>query len=118
MFECLSVEAEIAVDSSQDEESFIPSEGFWREFFLLRPDKAGLIKVLDSISPEGLLHLQVCHVVPLIFCITHSNAALVLDPGIVLTIFAGSPSWKHPADIVCFRGWIRLSLVLASWTHT
>lgn len=41
-----------------DDEPGLPSEGFWREFFLLHPDKAGLIKILDSISPDHILQLQ------------------------------------------------------------
>lgn len=36
-----------------------PSEGFWREFFLLSPDKEQLQRVLDQLSPDDLLDLQV-----------------------------------------------------------
>ncbi|KAI9820691.1 MAG: hypothetical protein M1827_005060 [Pycnora praestabilis] len=34
------------------------SEGFWREFFLLRPDGPNLQRVLVDLSADGLLHLQ------------------------------------------------------------
>ncbi|KAK3386409.1 hypothetical protein B0H63DRAFT_467739 [Podospora didyma] len=33
-------------------------EGFWREFFLLRPDRATLRRILDEISPNDLLHFE------------------------------------------------------------
>ncbi|EAU35803.1 conserved hypothetical protein [Aspergillus terreus NIH2624] len=36
-----------------------PSEGFWREFFLLPPDRGQLNSVLDKISPDDTLNLQV-----------------------------------------------------------
>ena len=34
------------------------SEGFWQEFFLLRPDNVGLRRVLASQGPDDLLHSQ------------------------------------------------------------
>ncbi|KAL1842465.1 hypothetical protein VTJ49DRAFT_5202 [Mycothermus thermophilus] len=34
------------------------SEGFWKEFFLLRPDRTSLRKILDDIDPNELLQLQ------------------------------------------------------------
>lgn len=36
-----------------------PSEGFWREFFLLSPDKHQLQLILDKLSPDDLLAQQV-----------------------------------------------------------
>lgn len=36
-----------------------PSEGFWKEFFLLPPDRAQLRSVLDQLSPDEVLNLQV-----------------------------------------------------------
>ncbi|KAI0389701.1 hypothetical protein F5Y17DRAFT_109396 [Xylariaceae sp. FL0594] len=33
-------------------------EGFWREFFLLKPDRAALLKMLDGFGPDDLIHLQ------------------------------------------------------------
>jgi hypothetical protein len=33
-------------------------EGFWREFFLLRPDRAALQRVLGDLSPDDLLALH------------------------------------------------------------
>ncbi|OJJ89139.1 ARMH3 family protein [Aspergillus glaucus CBS 516.65] len=35
-----------------------PSEGFWREFFLLAPDRAQLHWILDQLSPDDTLDLQ------------------------------------------------------------
>ncbi|KAL4932729.1 ARMH3 family protein [Aspergillus undulatus] len=35
-----------------------PSEGFWREFFLLPPDRAQLIGILEALSPDETLNLQ------------------------------------------------------------
>lgn len=35
------------------------SDGFWREFFLLRPDKASLQRRLEAIDAEDLLQIQV-----------------------------------------------------------
>ncbi|GKT66083.1 DUF1741 domain containing protein [Colletotrichum tofieldiae] len=34
------------------------SEGFWREFFLLRPDRAALRRILDGLGPAGMLALE------------------------------------------------------------
>ncbi|KAK1975438.1 hypothetical protein LZ30DRAFT_754117 [Colletotrichum cereale] len=34
------------------------SEGFWREFFLLRPDRAALRQILDSLGPAAILALE------------------------------------------------------------
>ncbi|TVY48377.1 UPF0668 protein-like protein [Lachnellula occidentalis] len=42
----------------KDEDDHEKSEGFWREFFLLRPDKATLQQILDGSGPDDLLHLQ------------------------------------------------------------
>ncbi|GAP92343.1 putative DUF1741-domain-containing protein [Rosellinia necatrix] len=33
-------------------------EGFWREFFLLKPDRASLLKILDDFGPDDLIQLQ------------------------------------------------------------
>ncbi|OJI98504.1 hypothetical protein ASPVEDRAFT_123079 [Aspergillus versicolor CBS 583.65] len=35
-----------------------PSEGFWREFFLLPPDRAQLNGILEALSPDETLSLQ------------------------------------------------------------
>ncbi|KAF3481334.1 uncharacterized protein GIQ15_04093 [Arthroderma uncinatum] len=35
-----------------------PTEGFWREFFLLQPDRAHLSKAIASINHNDMLHLQ------------------------------------------------------------
>ncbi len=43
----------------QEDEDLAYSDGFWGEFFLLRPDKAGLQQRLDELTADDLLHLQV-----------------------------------------------------------
>jgi hypothetical protein len=35
------------------------AEGYWSEFFLLKPDKPSFQKKLDSVDAEDLLHFQV-----------------------------------------------------------
>ncbi|RKF62282.1 UPF0588 membrane protein C20F10.02c [Erysiphe neolycopersici] len=34
------------------------TEGFWRVFFLLKPDKSALLRLIDALSPEDFLSLQ------------------------------------------------------------
>ncbi|KAI0156463.1 hypothetical protein GGR57DRAFT_82737 [Xylariaceae sp. FL1272] len=34
------------------------SEGFWREFFLLKPDRATLLEIVGDLSPDDLISLQ------------------------------------------------------------
>ncbi|KNG50029.1 hypothetical protein TW65_02947 [Stemphylium lycopersici] len=42
----------------EDDEDVELSEGFWQEFFLHRPDAAGLKRILASVAPDGMLHQQ------------------------------------------------------------
>lgn len=42
----------------EDDEGVELSEGFWEEFFLLRPDFTGLRRILNSLGPDDLLHFQ------------------------------------------------------------
>ncbi|WQF81187.1 Putative armadillo-like helical domain-containing protein [Colletotrichum destructivum] len=42
-------------DADDDSER---SEGFWREFFLLRPDRAALRRILDGLGPADMLALE------------------------------------------------------------
>lgn len=51
------VDVSIKVDHDGD---IVLSEGFWRELFLLPADELRLSQVLDSLTPDDLLHLQVC----------------------------------------------------------
>ncbi|KAL8945700.1 MAG: hypothetical protein Q9222_007800, partial [Ikaeria aurantiellina] len=44
--------------SNPGDYEFNLADGFWREFFLLRPDKASLRRRLDSLSVDDLLHIQ------------------------------------------------------------
>lgn len=43
----------------KEEEDATSSDGFWQEFFLLKPDRNRLEGRLDSLSANDLLHLQV-----------------------------------------------------------
>lgn len=42
----------------RDEQTLDDSSGFWREFFLLKPDRARLRIRLQSLDSTDLLHLQ------------------------------------------------------------
>lgn len=42
----------------QDDDDLPYSDGFWGEFFLLRPDRAGLERRLDGLNTYDLLQLQ------------------------------------------------------------
>ncbi|KAH9875103.1 hypothetical protein J1614_004591 [Plenodomus biglobosus] len=41
-----------------EDDDFELSEGFWQEFFLHRPDSAGLKRILASVAPDDMLHQQ------------------------------------------------------------
>ena len=41
-------------------EDVIPSEGYWRELFLLHPDKKRLSQILEPLTAEDVLLMQVC----------------------------------------------------------
>jgi hypothetical protein len=43
----------------QEDEEVEKSDGFWEEFFLLKPDRLSLKKILDDLSADDLLHFQV-----------------------------------------------------------
>lgn len=43
----------------QSEDDAVHSEGFWSEFFLLKPDISSLRRLFEEFSPEDLLHFQV-----------------------------------------------------------
>ena len=42
-------------------EDLVPDEGFWRELFLLNPDKQRLFQILDPLTADDILHMQVCY---------------------------------------------------------
>ncbi|KAK3936599.1 hypothetical protein QBC46DRAFT_321191 [Diplogelasinospora grovesii] len=46
-------------DPDDDSEDVAKSEGFWREFFLLKPDRPSLRSILDGLGPGDLLHLDI-----------------------------------------------------------
>jgi hypothetical protein len=43
----------------EEDEEFEESEGYWEEFFLLKPDPIDLRNLLSSLTSDDLLHLQV-----------------------------------------------------------
>lgn len=45
-------------DHDDDEDHVELTEGFWQEFFLHRPDSAGLKRILSAMSPDDMLHRQ------------------------------------------------------------
>jgi len=45
-------------DDGDDDEHVELSDGFWEEFFLHRPDHAGLRRLLAAMSPDEMLHRQ------------------------------------------------------------
>ncbi|KAK5086141.1 hypothetical protein LTR70_000219 [Exophiala xenobiotica] len=46
------------LDEQDVDEDFEPSEGFWREFFLLKPAKQKFHDVLEPLTADDLLHIQ------------------------------------------------------------
>ncbi|CAL3972878.1 hypothetical protein PZA11_004125 [Diplocarpon coronariae] len=52
----VSLYEELFKDEEEHEEK---TEGYWKEFFLLKPDKATLQKLIAELSPDDMLHLQV-----------------------------------------------------------
>ncbi|RMZ81155.1 hypothetical protein DV737_g2694, partial [Chaetothyriales sp. CBS 132003] len=44
--------------NDEDDDDPVPSEGFWREFFLLKPDKQRLFDILSPLTANELLHIQ------------------------------------------------------------
>ncbi|OKL60019.1 hypothetical protein UA08_04770 [Talaromyces atroroseus] len=74
-------------------DNFEPSDGFWREFYLLPPDRAHLRRILDAISPDDTLLLQ--GVTQRLFARSIREAAAGTAPNDAhaletLTIFLGS----------------------------
>lgn len=45
-------------DELDPDTEFDKPEGFWREFFLLKPDRATLQRTLGDLSPDDLIALQ------------------------------------------------------------
>lgn len=50
--------SELTPLQEDDEEDVELTEGFWQEFFLHRPDSAGLKHILGAIPPDEMLHRQ------------------------------------------------------------
>ena len=70
----------------QDDEDYADSDGFWGEFFLLKPDKPALERRLQALTPEDLVHFQ------------HETKQLFVRA--VHQIKAGkSPSEEHALDV-------------------
>lgn len=44
---------------NEDVDDATPSEGFWRELFLLKPDKQRLYDILEPMTAFDLAHMQV-----------------------------------------------------------
>ena len=46
--------------ANEGTEDAVPTEGFWRELFLLNPDKNRLYQILDPLTSDDVLLTQVC----------------------------------------------------------
>lgn len=42
----------------QDDDESEKGEGFWKEFFLHRPDRSALRRILDELGPDEVLHFE------------------------------------------------------------
>jgi len=45
--------------ANEEGEDAVPTEGYWREFFLLKPDRQRLYDILEPMTAFDLLHMQV-----------------------------------------------------------
>jgi hypothetical protein len=45
--------------ANEEVDDAVPSEGFWREFFLLKPEKQRLYDILEPLTASDLTHMQV-----------------------------------------------------------
>ena len=50
----------VTVSQPATEEHETPSEGFWQEFFLLKPDPGQFRDLLESMTAASLIENQVC----------------------------------------------------------
>ncbi|KAI9697298.1 MAG: hypothetical protein M1836_004862 [Candelina mexicana] len=70
-----------------------PPEGFWQEFFLLKPDKTSLRRVLADLRADDLLHFQNQSQQLFFRCVSHIKAGTAPSDEIALdtlTAFLGS----------------------------
>ena len=44
----------------QNEEDVVLSDGFWRELFLLKPERKRLAQILEALTPDDVLQIQLC----------------------------------------------------------
>ncbi|KAL8980932.1 MAG: hypothetical protein Q9177_005735, partial [Variospora cf. flavescens] len=75
------------IEIQDENDQFQLSDGFWQEFFLLRPDKSSLQPRLEWTSADDLLHLQVVNCscitfrILLILKLAESNTAALPESG-------------------------------------
>ena len=81
------------------------SEGFWLEFFLLPPDKVLLQQVLDALTADDVLQIQVrlgqsnpLHRIFLIFIISCTGAHSV----VLRACHRRSPEWTRTTQSECY----------------
>lgn len=88
----------------QDEDDHDKTEGFWREFFLLKPDKATLHKILLGLNPDDLLHLQVWG------CGGHSSMPSWFRTGAdtAIVLEGGRMHQSRKCSSRCSRSWCRM----------
>ena len=75
-----------------EEEDEIISDGFWREFFILKPDKPRLQGKLERLSANDLLHLQV-HTEKLTLG-NFTKSQIARDATTISKICSRNQSWK------------------------
>ncbi|KAF2405010.1 DUF1741-domain-containing protein [Trichodelitschia bisporula] len=77
----------------KEDEEVEKSEGFWQEFFLLKPDPASLKRILTELSPDDLLHLRAHPQQLVIRAVARIKAGVVPSDEVALdtlTVFLGS----------------------------
>ncbi|KAF1809114.1 DUF1741-domain-containing protein [Eremomyces bilateralis CBS 781.70] len=90
-----------------DEDEAEKPEGFWREFFLHKPDTAGLRQLLANLTPDDMLHLQfrtqqlVSHAIAYIKTGRGPSDEVALDTLTVFLVSVMTKRYTNPsADII------------------
>jgi len=78
------------------------TQGFWKEFFLLKPDTTRLREILEDTDAEGLINVQVSGLNTLPnYYITNPDAASFPRPALKRHVFHETPRVTH--DRECTR---------------
>jgi len=75
------------------------TQGFWKEFFLLKPDTTRLREILEDTDAEGLINVQVSGLKTLPNCfITNLDAASFPGPALKRHGFHETPRVTHDRE--------------------